>query len=208
MDQELGKQAADDASQRPGEDPGIPEGFVPPDCPWPIVLGLDPGTLRAGWGALLMADEGPRLLGCGVLDASARLGPPQRLAKMARGFELLLDRLRPRTVVVESAFAFRNVKSALRIGEARGLALAGAARRGCEVIEMAPAAAKKAVLGNGAASKHQVAAMVARRFDAALESVPEDATDALALALAHTERARFAAVVGRARRPGSPRGRP
>lgn len=191
--------SADEAEALAPEDPGIPEDFVPVDCPWPIVLGLDPGTRRAGWGALLMAAAGPRLIGCGVVDAPGRLSAPIRLARISRGFDLLFDRLRPTTVVVESAFAFRNVQSALRIGEARGLALAGAAKRGMEVIEMAPAAAKKAVLGNGAASKSQVAAMVVRRLGGDLEDVPEDATDALALALAHSERARFAAVLRRTR---------
>jgi crossover junction endodeoxyribonuclease RuvC len=181
------------------EDPGIPEDFVPLDCPWPIVLGFDPGTHRAGWGALLMADKGPRLLGCGVLEASAKLSPPERLGRMSVGLDLLLDRLRPSTVVVERAFAFRNVQSALRIAEARGLALAGASRRGMEVIEITPAAAKKAVSGNGAASKEQVAAMISRRLSIDVDGIGEDATDALALALAYCERARFEAVLRRTR---------
>ena len=185
------------------EDLGIPEDFVPPDCPWEIVLGLDPGTRKAGWGALLVAPDGPRLLGCGVVEAAAQRDVPARLARMSRGFDLLIERLRPATVVVESAFAFRNVKSALRIGEARGLALAAAAKRGLVVIEMAPAAAKKAVLGHGGASKNQVASMVASRLGVDLAGVAEDATDAVALALAHCQRSRFEAVLRRARPKGS-----
>ena len=162
---------------------GLPADLVPPDAPWPVVLGFDPGTIRAGYGALVRAPEGPRLLVCGVLAAPARAGVPERLGHMAEAIEILLDRLRPSAVAVESAFAARNVRSALRIGEARGLALASAARRGIPVYEIAPASAKKAVVGHGGASKEQVAAMVQTILGASIDA-PSDATDALALALA------------------------
>lgn len=163
---------------------GLLADLVPPDCPWPIVLGFDPGTRRAGWGAVVEAPEGPRLVGCGALDAPARAALELRLARMAEGVEVLLDRLRPSVVALESAFAARNVQSALRIGEARGVVLACCARRGVAVDQIAPASAKKAVVGHGAASKEQVAAMVATALGVAIDA-PADATDALALALAH-----------------------
>lgn len=175
---------------------GLPVDLVPLDLAWPIVLGFDPGTRRAGYGAILEAPEGPRLVACGALDAPARSGIAERLAVMAEGFELLLDRLRPSVVALESAFAARNVQSALRIGEARGVILACSARRGITVDEIAPASAKKAVVGHGGASKEQVAAMVATMLGVAIEA-PSDATDALALALAHVQRARRARLLGR-----------
>jgi crossover junction endodeoxyribonuclease RuvC len=162
--------------------------------PWPVVLGIDPGTRVLGFGALVDAPDGPRLLACGVLRATASADVPRRLAELAGDLERLLGELRPGMVVVESAFSARNVQSALRIGEARGMVLATAARAGHPVSEMAPAAAKKAVLGHGAASKRQVAAMVAALLGTPRLDVPSDATDALALALAHLHRS---AVVGR-----------
>lgn len=165
----------------------IPEDLVPHDCPWPIVLGLDPGNRIAGWGAVVRAPDRPRLVACGVLRPPARADAATRLAVIAEQLELLLERTRPAVVALEGAFASRNVRSALRLGEARGVVLATAARRGIAIVEVAPAAAKKAVVGNGAASKTQVASMVATVLGVELD-VPEDATDALALALAQVQR--------------------
>lgn len=175
---------------------GLPPDLVPPDPPWPIVLGIDPGTRRAGYGAVVAAPAGPRLLACGALDAPARLTVAERLARIAAGLEVLLDRLRPSCVAVESAFAARNVRSALRIGEARGLVLAAAAGRGLPVDEIPPASAKKSLVGHGGASKEQVAAMVAVVLGTRIDA-PSDATDALALALACLERRRRAALLER-----------
>ena len=170
---------------------GLPADLVPEDAPWSVVLGFDPGTLCAGYGAIVAAPDGPRLLACGALKAPARRSVAERLACIADGLDVLLDRLRPSVVALESAFAARNVRSALRLGEARGIVLAGAARRSIEVDEIPPATAKKAVVGHGAASKEQVAAMVAATLRVELDA-PLDATDALALALAHLQRAQLA----------------
>jgi crossover junction endodeoxyribonuclease RuvC len=174
----------------------IPEDLVPETCPWPIVLGIDPGTRRAGFGSVVVAPEGPRLVTCGVFAPPARLSVPERLARMQAELEDLLQRLRPETVAVESAFAARNVHSALRLGEARGMMIATAARRGARVVEYAPAAAKKAVLGNGSGSKEQVAAMVATLLGCGVLDAPHDATDALALALTHVQRMRLVSLTG------------
>jgi crossover junction endodeoxyribonuclease RuvC len=121
--------------------------------------------------------------------------------------EELFRRLRPSVVAVESAFHARNARSALRLGEARGIVLAAAARAGLAVAEVAPAAAKKAVIGHGAASKDQVASMVATILGTAPFGVARDATDALAVALAHVKRMARAALTTRVRR-GAPTTRP
>jgi len=185
----------------------LPDDLVPPDCPWAVVLGLDPGTRVAGWGAVVEAPDGPRFLACGLLRPDPRAGIAPRLGAIARELDELLGRLRPRVLVVEKAFAARNVKSALRIGEARGAVLATAARRCVETVEYAPAVAKKALVGHGAASKSQVAAMVERILRRSLDA-PEDATDALALALTHVLRsAAPGAPSARAARPGPGRAR-
>jgi crossover junction endodeoxyribonuclease RuvC len=165
------------------------------DCPWPIVLGIDPGTRVVGYGAVVARPRGARLFGAGVLRPRASLDVPARLAVILGEFEELLAEVRPDVVVVEQAFASRNLQSALRIGEGRGIILAAAARSGARIVQFAPAVAKKALVGHGAADKTQVAAMVAAALGLAEAPGPLDATDALALALAHVLRARQAARI-------------
>ena len=176
----------------------IPENLVPQDCPWPIVLGIDPGTRVMGYGALVLAPEGPRLVACGVLRPDARAAVPARLGELQGDLEALLTALRPGVLCIERAFHARNAQAAFRLGEARGVVLAAAARAGVEVLELAPAAAKKAVLGHGGASKEQVARMIAMLLGTPLSGVPNDATDALALAFACVRR-RIGPVLGAGR---------
>jgi len=163
---------------------------VPADCPWPIVLGVDPGTQVVGFGAVVLRHDGPRMLACGAIRAQRAAAVPARLAHIDQEVRGLLARLRPSVVVVEQAFAAVNVQSALRIGEGRGVVLAAAAKTSAEIVQFAPAIAKKALAGNGSATKEQVAKMVQASLQ--LDEIPEplDATDALALALAYVHRTR------------------
>lgn len=153
-----------------------------------VVLGIDPGTRVVGYGAVVDAASGPRLYACGALRAGANDDVPTRLAFLRRELDLLVAKLQPNVVVVEQAFAARNVQSALRIGEGRGVVLACAAACGAKIEQYAPAVAKKALIGNGAADKTQVAWMVAQILGLAQAPEPLDATDALALALAYVQR--------------------
>lgn len=159
---------------------------------YPIVLGIDPGTRVVGYGAVVLRESGPRLFGAGVLRPPPRDEVPLRLGAILREFQALLEEVRPDVVVVEQAFAARNVQSALRIGEGRGVVLAAAAEFGSAIVQFPPATAKKMLTGHGAADKTQVAAMVGQLLG--LKELPEplDATDALALALAHVLRERGA----------------
>lgn len=163
---------------------------VPENCPWTIVLGIDPGTQVVGYGAVVPKGAGTVLLAAGAMRAPARLAPPVRLGMILEQFEALLRQLKPTVVVVERAFVKDNVQTALRIGEGRGLVLAAASRFGAEVVEMTPAEAKKTLVGNGQADKEQVAALVASELGLAEPPKPLDATDALALALTHVHRSR------------------
>ena len=153
------------------------------------MLGIDPGTRVVGYGAVVARARGPRLFGAGVLKPRAGLDVPARLGAILAEFEALLQEVRPDVVVVEQAFASRNLQSALRIGEGRGVILAAAARFGAEIVQFPPAVAKKALVGNGGADKSQVAAMVAGALGLSEAPKPLDASDALALALAHVLRA-------------------
>jgi len=155
-----------------------------------VILGIDPGTLVVGYGALRLTAGGPEFVAAGVLRPRRTATVPERLGEIGAGLDALLVDLAPATVVVEEAFVARNVQSALRIGEGRGVALAAATRYGAGVIQLPPAVAKKTLVGNGAASKEQVAGMVRRLLGLAEVEAVLDATDALALALAHAIRGR------------------
>ena len=153
-----------------------------------LVLGIDPGTRVVGYGAVRGDARGPRCVAAGVLRPGGRLGVPERLGEIGAALERLLAELEPRVVVVEEAFAARNVQSALRIGEGRGVVLAAAARAGARIVQVPPATAKKAIVGHGGANKGQVAAMVARLLRLEAPPEPLDVTDALALALSYVTR--------------------
>lgn len=131
------------------------------------------------------------MLAAGVLRTEKQASVPERLGWIQTEVARLLGELHPTVVVVEQAFAARNVQSALRIGEGRGVVLACAAAFGAEVVQYAPAVAKKALIGNGAADKSQVARMVGEILNDRGLDLPLDASDALALALAHWQRSRW-----------------
>lgn len=159
-----------------------------------VVLGIDPGTRVLGYGAVVVGARGPRLYAAGVVRAGEG-SVPVRLARLRAELDALLARLRPTTVVVESAFVARSVSSALRIGEGRGVALSCAAAAGADVLELPPAVAKRVLVGNGAADKSQVAELVAHLLGEQARGLPADATDALALALAHVNRSSLPAAL-------------
>lgn len=152
-----------------------------------VILGIDPGTRVVGWGVIELTSRGPRLLAAGVLRAgegelSGRLG------LIRRELDRLIATWKPWAMAVEEAFAHKNIQSALRIGEGRGVVLSCASAGNVPVHQYSPASAKKSLVGNGAAHKSQVAAMVARRLELDKPPEPMDATDALALALTHLDR--------------------
>jgi crossover junction endodeoxyribonuclease RuvC len=148
-------------------------------------LGIDPGTLRLGYG--VVEKLGPALLRyieCGIITASARRSRIERLVEIGRGLRELVAELRPDAVAMEDAFFGKNVQSTLALGEARGMALLIAGEAGLTVVGYAPATIKKAVVGHGRASKDQIAYLV--RATLKLRRVPApDAADALAIAICH-----------------------
>ena len=152
------------------------------------VLGIDPGTRVTGWGVVETTGNRMRLVACGAL----RLDDEEiaaRLLAIREGLRGVVAEHAPSAVALERPFLGKNPHSALTVGMARGVAMLAAADAGLEVREYSPAVVKKAVVGNGNASKHQVAQMV--RVILGLPSAPEpaDATDALAVALAEAHRA-------------------
>lgn len=164
--------------------------------PATIFLGIDPGTLVVGYGAIVIAASGPRFLAAGVLRAPRTAPVEERLGRIRSDLDELLLRIRPQVVAIEEAFHGVNPQSALRIGEGRGVAISCAIVHGAQVVQYPPAVAKKSVAGNGRASKTQVAEMVKIGLGKPDLELPEDATDALALALTHFHRGSAASRLG------------
>ena len=157
------------------------------------VLGVDPGTVRCGWGVVDF--DGPRLahVASGVIEAG-RGEIASRLLQIHRELTDAISAHTPESMSLERNFVARNVQSAFRLGEARGVAMTAAAAAGLSVSEYTPMMVKKAVVGYGRAEKLQVQIAVQRLLS--LASLPEtDAADALAAALCHALSGTFEARV-------------
>jgi crossover junction endodeoxyribonuclease RuvC len=150
------------------------------------VLGIDCGTEYTGYGIVeLLDDDRLVCLECGAIKLSTRDPLPKRLSSIYRRLEQLIVEHQPNRVAIEDVFYAVNVKSALKLGQVRGVAMLAAAAAGLEVAEYSPLSIKSAVVGYGKAEKHQVQQMVTRLLK--LDEVPEpaDAADALAIAICH-----------------------
>jgi crossover junction endodeoxyribonuclease RuvC len=148
-----------------------------------IALGIDPGTARCGFGVVALDDGRLRMIDAGVIRTEAGGTDADRLRSLHGALVQLLGLHQPQRVGVERLFFQRNVQTAMAVGQARGVALLAAAEAGLLVDEPTPNEVKQAVCGNGAADKGQVAAMVSRLLGVSLDGVPDDATDALAVAI-------------------------
>jgi len=150
------------------------------------VLGIDCGTEYTGYGLVEQTDGGElHSLAVGAIRLSPREPLPLRLERIFSRLSELIAAYRPELVAIEDVFYAVNVKSALKLGHVRGVAMLAAAAAGLEVCEYAPLAIKSAVVGYGRAEKSQVQEMVARLL--CLPDIPEppDAADALAIAICH-----------------------
>jgi len=158
------------------------------------ILGVDTGSTATGWGLLVGSSSRPRLIDCGVLRLSDKHFA-QRLARLQTDFERVVEEASPTVAAVETLFHGANARSALQLAHARGVILAVLARAGVGVSEYTPATVKQSVTGSGRADKEQVRAMVMHLLGLDLSKQPADLSDALAIALCHTTRSRFAARV-------------
>jgi crossover junction endodeoxyribonuclease RuvC len=149
------------------------------------IVGIDPGSERTGYGCVETDGRRHRLIVCGAISAPAGTGFAERLAAMHRGLAAMLASCRPDSVAIENLFHAVNVRSALKLGHARGVAMLAAVDAGCEVAEYTPAAVKRAVVGYGRAEKHQVQQMVTLLLGLERAPSPHDVSDALAVALCH-----------------------
>lgn len=150
------------------------------------VLGIDCGTELTGYGVVELSPNGTLgCLSCGVIKLSLRDPLPARLATIFDRLNIIISEYRPEHVAIEDVFYAVNVKSALKLGQVRGVAMLAASSAGLQVAEYAPLAIKSAVVGYGRAEKPQVQHMVTRLLRLSEIPEPPDAADALAIAICH-----------------------
>ena len=150
------------------------------------VLGIDCGTEYTGYGVVEQCDDGKlQCLDCGAVKLSPRNPLPARLATIFTALGELIQKHQPEQVAIEDVFYAVNVKSALKLGQVRGVAMLAASSAGLEVAEYSPLTIKSAVVGYGKAEKVQVQHMVTRLLNLAEIPQPPDAADALAIAICH-----------------------
>jgi crossover junction endodeoxyribonuclease RuvC len=149
------------------------------------VFGIDPGSDRTGYGCVETDGSRHRLLTCGAIKALQSDAFPQRLVRIHSELSLLLAECRPDCVAIENMFHATNVRSALKLGHARGVAMLAAVEAGCQVVEYTPAEIKRAVVGYGRADKHQVQQMIKLLLGLDRPPASHDASDALAVAICH-----------------------
>jgi len=160
-----------------------------------LVLGIDPGTAITGYGLVREGDDGLALVECGAIITPAGQPLAERLQTIYRGLAELVARHQPDTSAVEELFFSRNVRTALSVGHARGVTLLALADAGLTVHEYKPLEIKQAVAGYGGANKQQVQEMVRMLLNLDQVPQPDDAADAVAVAVCHIHSARMTAMI-------------
>jgi crossover junction endodeoxyribonuclease RuvC len=156
-----------------------------------ITLGVDPGTALLGYGLVRGADE-PQLIDFGVVSTTQAETMPERLVRLYEAVWELIREHAPDVLAIEQLFFSRNVTTALAVGQARGVVLLAAAQHGMPVFEYKPSEVKQAISGYGNADKTQMQEMVRIILGMSAIPRPDDAADALAVAICHVQTSRFA----------------
>ncbi|NNJ10012.1 crossover junction endodeoxyribonuclease RuvC [Chloroflexales bacterium ZM16-3] len=148
-------------------------------------IGIDPGTARMGWGVVDEQGGQIRLVEFGVLTTPAGMAQAERLHRIYDGLSEILGRHQPTYAAVEELFFGKNVNTAITVGQARGVALLALHQAGAAIHEYKPTSVKQALTGYGGADKRQMQEMVRITLGLAVAPHPDDAADALAIAICH-----------------------
>jgi crossover junction endodeoxyribonuclease RuvC len=161
-----------------------------------LVLGIDPGLATTGYGLVRETDSGLQAVAYGVVLTPAKCPLPVRLQQLYRELSALLQAYQPDEGAVEELFFSRNVRTAMIVGQARGVALLAMADAGVSVTDYTPLTVKQAVSGFGGADKNQMQNTVKMLLQ--LESIPrpDDAADALAVAICHLHSSNLKRMLG------------
>ncbi|HBI25734.1 MAG: Crossover junction endodeoxyribonuclease RuvC [Candidatus Wolfebacteria bacterium GW2011_GWC2_39_22] len=146
------------------------------------ILGIDPGTTRAGYGIIESQGNSITLLDSGLLSVTAK-ETAQRLVELANSYRELLRKTNPELVAFEKLFFAKNVKTGMDVAQARGVLLLVTAEAGIPFLELSPSEIKLHIAGNGSADKQAVATMVKRITGLKIITGPDDVTDAIAIAI-------------------------
>ena len=150
-----------------------------------IILGIDPGLATLGYGVIEVVNDKRRLIQYGTLTTPAGQPMPQRLRAIFQGMNQLMDIYQPDDVAFEELFFSKNITTGMAVSAARGVALVAVVQRTDNLYEYTPMQIKQAVTGYGGADKHQVEQMVKMLLNMKDIARPDDAADALAVALTH-----------------------
>jgi crossover junction endodeoxyribonuclease RuvC len=172
------------------------------------VFGIDPGSDRTGYGCVDSDGRQHRLVLCGAVRTRAADAFPDKLGTIHRELSSLIADCHPDCVVIENLFHAVNVRSALKLGHARGVAMLAAVEAGVTVVEYTPAEIKRAVVGYGRAEKPQVQQMVKLLLGLTRVPQPHDAADALAVAICHLHASPLTTAARRRAVEGTPSGVP
>ncbi len=160
-----------------------------------LVLGVDPGTAITGYGLVWGEGDDLRLVDYGAITTPSDRSLPERLQDIYRQLTALIQERQPAAAAVEKLFFSRNVRTALSVGQARGVALLAMANAGITVHEYTPLEIKQAVVGYGRATKKQVQEMVKMLLGLDIVPQPDDAADAIAVAICHIHSARMRELI-------------
>lgn len=169
-----------------------------------LIMGIDPGSRFTGYGLVRRRGRELRRLASGRIRLPVKAPPEQRFARLLEELDKVLEAEAPDQVAVEDIFTHRNARSALMLGQARGVVLAAVGRRGLAVTAYPPATIKKAVSGHGQATKQQIQRMVMVLLGLT-EAPAEDEADALAAAICHALMSRSTSALARPTRAGGRR---
>ena len=150
-----------------------------------IILGIDPGLVQTGYGLIKIRGEEKVVLDYGIIAPNSKSTLSNRLQTIYNDIIEIIEKFKPNTVVIEEVFCGKNVKSALLLGHARGVAMVSASKYNIPVFEYSAKKIKQAITGNGNAHKEQVKFMIMNDLNLKFFNAPIDASDALAIAICH-----------------------
>lgn len=159
-----------------------------------IIIGIDPGTQVTGYGIIKVIGNTYQAIDYGCIRPPKHYKLTDRYLVIFEALGEIIDKYSPQALVVETQYVKKNIQSAIKLGMARGISIVAAKKRGVPIFEYSPTKAKKAVVGKGNASKNQVQKMVQFLLRLAEVPKPEDASDALALAICHAHSVRYTSL--------------
>lgn len=159
-----------------------------------IILGIDPGIAIVGYGVVRSERGNHEVVDYGVINTPKERTTPERLKMIADGLATLIDKFKPDAIAVEELFFATNAKTAITVAEARGVILLTAITKCNQLFEYTPMQIKQAITGYGRADKKQMQSMVKMLLKLATIPRPDDAADALAVALTHAQTSRMSSL--------------